>query len=69
MSRRELKSRSAETLDRLLDAARVELEEVGHDALTIRTVATRAGVSTEPDGEGTTPSLPSYKQTVKPDFL
>ena len=34
-----------DTLDRLLEAARVELDEVGHEDLTIRTVATRAGVS------------------------
>jgi AcrR family transcriptional regulator len=44
-SRRELRSRQAETLDRLLAAARAELEAVGHEALTIRTVAGRAGVS------------------------
>ncbi len=45
MPRRELHARQADTLDRLLAAARVELEEVGHEDLTIRTVAARAGVS------------------------
>jgi AcrR family transcriptional regulator len=44
--RRELLGRSPDTLDRLLVAARTELDEVGHEALTIRTVAARAGVST-----------------------
>ena len=44
-SRRELNSRQADTLDKLLAAARVELDEVGHEVLTIRTVAARAGVS------------------------
>jgi len=44
-SRRELHSRQADTLDRLLSAARVELDDAGHELLTIRTVATRAGVS------------------------
>jgi AcrR family transcriptional regulator len=45
MPRRELGARHGETLDRLLDAARAELDEAGHEDLTIRTVATRAGVS------------------------
>lgn len=45
MPRRELNARSAETLDKLLTAAREELEAVGHEDLTIRTVASRAGVS------------------------
>ena len=38
-------SRQPETLEKLLAAALVELDEVGHDSLTIRTVASRAGVS------------------------
>jgi AcrR family transcriptional regulator len=45
MPRRELNVRQVDTLDKLLAAARTELEEVGHEALTIRTVALRAGVS------------------------
>lgn len=45
LPRRELNARQADTLERLLVAARVELDEVGHDTLTIRTVAARAGVS------------------------
>jgi AcrR family transcriptional regulator len=45
MPRRALNARQADTLDRLLAAAREELDAVGHEALTIRTVATRAGVS------------------------
>ena len=45
MPRRGLNGRQGDTLDRLLEAARVELDEVGHEVLTIRTVATRAGVS------------------------
>ena len=43
--RRDLQSRQTGTLDRLLAAARAELDEVGHEVLTIRTVAARAGVS------------------------
>jgi AcrR family transcriptional regulator len=45
MPRRELNARQGDTLDRLLAAARQELEAVGHEDLTIRTVAARAGVS------------------------
>jgi AcrR family transcriptional regulator len=45
MPRRELGGRQGDTLDKLLAAARKELDEVGHEDLTIRTVATRAGVS------------------------
>ncbi len=45
MPRRGLNVRQADTLDRLLQAARAELDEVGHEVLTIRTVASRAGVS------------------------
>jgi AcrR family transcriptional regulator len=45
MPRRELNSRQAETVERLLAAGAEELRSVGHDALTIRTVATRANVS------------------------
>jgi AcrR family transcriptional regulator len=44
--RRELNARQAETVDRLLRAGAEELRSVGVDALTIRTVALRAGVST-----------------------
>ena len=43
--RHSLNARQAETVERLLAAAAEELEEVGHEALTIRTVAQRAGVS------------------------
>lgn len=45
MPRRELRDRQVETVERLWQAAAVELAEVGHDALTIRSVAARAGVS------------------------
>ncbi len=45
MPRRELAARQVDTLDKLLAAARVELNEVGHELLTIRIVAARAGVS------------------------
>src|SRR4051812_3387223 len=45
MPRREVNARQGETLDRLLTAAREELDEVGHEVLTIRTMAARAGVS------------------------
>jgi AcrR family transcriptional regulator len=44
--RQGLNSRQAETVERLLAAGEVELRAVGHEALTIRTVANRAGVST-----------------------
>lgn len=40
-----LNPRQAETVEKLLLAAELELEEVGPEALTIRTVAQRAGVS------------------------
>ena len=43
--RQGLNPRQAETVERLLDAGQAELDEVGPDALTIRTVAHRAGVS------------------------
>jgi AcrR family transcriptional regulator len=43
--RHSLNPRQAETVERLLAAAARELEEVGHEALTIRSVAQRAGVS------------------------
>jgi len=43
--RRSMNARQAETAERLLTAGAAELEEVGHEALTIRTVAQRAGVS------------------------
>ena len=45
MPRRAVTARQGDTLDKLLTAARLELEAVGHDELTIRTVAARAGVS------------------------
>lgn len=44
-TRRGLNARQAETVERLLAAGEEELRAVGHEALTIRTVATRAGVS------------------------
>ena len=40
-----LNPRQAETVEKLLLAGEAELEEVGPEALTIRTVAQRAGVS------------------------
>jgi AcrR family transcriptional regulator len=43
--RQGLNSRQVETVERLLAAGEEELRAVGHEALTIRTVATRAGVS------------------------
>lgn len=43
--RQGLNARQAETAERLLVAGEAELDEVGPDALTIRTVAQRAGVS------------------------
>ena len=43
--RQGLNPRQAETVERLLVAGEAELDEVGPDALTIRTVAQRAGVS------------------------
>ncbi|WP_310963515.1 TetR/AcrR family transcriptional regulator [Nocardioides terrisoli] len=43
--RRGLNSRQAETVERLLAAGMDELRAVGHEALTVRTVAQRAGVS------------------------
>jgi AcrR family transcriptional regulator len=45
VQRRGLNQRQAETVERLWDAGLAELREVGHEALTIRTVALRAGVS------------------------
>ncbi len=45
LPRRGLNARQAETVERLLDAAAEELATVGPEALTIRTVAARAGVS------------------------
>lgn len=44
-ARREVNSRQAETVERLLAAGAEELRAVGSDSLTIRTVAGRAGVS------------------------
>ena len=43
--RQGLNARQHETVEKLLMAGLVELREVGHEALTIRTVAQRAGVS------------------------
>lgn len=43
--RRRLNVRQRSTVERLLAAGQEELREVGHEALTIRTVALRAGVS------------------------
>lgn len=43
--RQGLNARQAETVERLLEAGAEELRAVGHDALTVRTVAQRAGVS------------------------
>lgn len=45
LPRHSLNARQAETVARLLAAAAEELERVGHEALTIRSVAQRAGVS------------------------
>jgi AcrR family transcriptional regulator len=45
LPRQGLNARQAETVERLLTAGAEELRAVGHDALTVRTVATRAGVS------------------------
>jgi AcrR family transcriptional regulator len=45
LPRHSLNARQAETVERLLAAAAEELESVGHEALTIRSVAQRAGVS------------------------
>jgi AcrR family transcriptional regulator len=45
LPRHSLNARQAETVERLLAAAAEELELVGHDVLTIRGVAQRAGVS------------------------
>lgn len=43
--RQGLNPRQAETVEKLLAAGEIELEEVGPEVLTIRTVAQRAGVS------------------------
>lgn len=43
--RQGLNARQAETVERLLVAGDEELRAVGHEALTVRTVAQRAGVS------------------------
>lgn len=43
--RQELRDRQVETVERLLAAGAEELAEVGHEVLTIRSVAARAGVS------------------------
>jgi len=43
--RQGLRSRQAATLTKLLSAGEEELRQVGHETLTVRTVAARAGVS------------------------
>jgi AcrR family transcriptional regulator len=45
LPRQGLNARQTETVERLMTAGLEELRAVGHDALTVRTVATRAGVS------------------------
>ena len=45
LPRQGLNERQAETVERLLAAGLEELRAVGHETLTVRTVATRAGVS------------------------
>jgi AcrR family transcriptional regulator len=45
LPRQGLNARQAETVERLLTAGLAELRAVGHEALTVRTVAQRAGVS------------------------
>lgn len=45
LPRRELNARQQETVERLLAAGLDELRSVGHDGMTVRTVAQRAGVS------------------------
>jgi AcrR family transcriptional regulator len=45
LPRQGLNARQAETVERLLTAGLAELRAVGHEALTVRTVAHRAGVS------------------------
>ncbi len=45
LPRRELNARQTETVEKLLEAGAEELRAVGVEALTIRTVALRAGVS------------------------
>jgi AcrR family transcriptional regulator len=45
LPRQGLNARGAETVERLLEAAEDELAKVGPEALTIRTVAARAGVA------------------------
>ena len=45
MPRRQLNERQAATVQRLLDAGLAQLAEVGPEALTVRQVAERAGVS------------------------
>jgi AcrR family transcriptional regulator len=46
LPRRGVRPQQAETVERLLVAGAEELRQVGHDALTMRTVAARAGVAT-----------------------
>jgi len=44
-TRRHLNARQAETVQRVLDAARAELRDAGFEQMTVRTVAARAGVA------------------------
>jgi AcrR family transcriptional regulator len=44
-TRRELNTRQAETVERVVSAGQEELREVGFDGLTVRSVANRAGVA------------------------
>ncbi len=50
MPRRDLNARQGDTLDRLLAAARAELDDVGHEVLTIRTVETFTAYREEETG-------------------
>lgn len=45
IARQAVDGRRAETLEKLLEAGAEELRAVGHEALTVRSVAARAGVS------------------------
>lgn len=45
LPRKSLNARQMETVERLFTAASELLEEVGHEQMTVRTVASRAGVS------------------------
>ena len=45
VARQAVDGRRAETLEKLLEAGAEELRAVGHEALTVRSVAARAGVT------------------------